>query len=351
MIETLTVRPWEGGVGAFAHVGAQLEDAVIAPADGALQPGAIHRARVVQRRGGLAFAATVAGEVAFEAGADGPRQGELATLQVAAAARDGKPARATRRIALEGALLVLIPGGGHASTSRRVVGAEARRELATRARRATPDGFGAIARSAAADATDEALAAEAASLVVAWRRLDADSGSSPALLRQDPAAVRAVRPFLALAPRRILCAAEAMTAAIAAALPGIADRVATDTLDDADAIAEALTGATSPSIALGEGAALRLERTAALAAVDVDSGTLDAGEANLRAARVLPRLLRLNEIVGPVLVDFIRAPAGARAGLERALARGLALDRRDVAILGWTRGGLLELARAGDVVD
>ena len=85
--------------------------------------------------------------------------------------------------------------------------------------------------------------------------------------------------------------------------------------------------------------------------VDIDSSGGDAASVNLRAVPVIARQLRLRDALGTVLVDFLRGPAAQQRRLEREIEAAVALDRRHVDLLGWTRGGLFELRRSEEVAE
>jgi ribonuclease E/ribonuclease G len=117
-------------------------------------------------------------------------------------------------------------------------------------------------------------------------------------------------------------------------------------------IAEAL----APEVALAGGARLTIETTRALTAIDVDSGSYagasgadTARTVNLAAAAEIARQLRIRNIGGTIVVDFIKFKDRAgSAGVTRALKRALGRDRMEVRVGAVSRSGLLEMARRRD---
>jgi ribonuclease G len=118
-------------------------------------------------------------------------------------------------------------------------------------------------------------------------------------------------------------------------------------------VAADVAAALVPRVPLADGGALTIELTAAATLIDVDSGaTARARKApaavlatNLAAAREVARQIRLRNLAGPIVIDFVgmrdrRDRDRVRAALAAALA-----DDVDAEVLGWTRLGHLELVR------
>ncbi|HLG88805.1 MAG TPA: ribonuclease E/G, partial [Alphaproteobacteria bacterium] len=115
-------------------------------------------------------------------------------------------------------------------------------------------------------------------------------------------------------------------------------------LHDVDSAVDALA---QPRVPLPGGASLIIERTQALTAIDVNSGSeANALAVNLAAAQEIARQLRLRHIGGIVVIDFISLPrAEDRSRTEVALAAALASDPARTQILPMSRLGLVELSR------
>jgi ribonuclease G len=112
-------------------------------------------------------------------------------------------------------------------------------------------------------------------------------------------------------------------------------------------------GALSPTVALPSGGLIHFEPTRAAVLIDVDSGTPETGSpertslaANLAAAESIARHIRLRNLAGGIVLDFIGLDdRGARERMRAAFARALTADPMQPQILGWTRLGHLELVR------
>jgi Rne/Rng family ribonuclease len=331
-----------------------LLDYVAAPEDGAGEPGAVHLARVAQLHAelGLAFLTLGGGATAtVELGKTPPRQGDAILVQVTAAAAAGKPARVRRSISLDGHLVILRPGGQSIRYARAAEASFGSAAMEEALRMRLPDGFGMVVRSAARRAPDEAVAIEIDRLVALWRAIEARAAAAaaPAALFVEGAPRRAVLPLLRAQPDRVVVTDKA--ALRECELLGVAARLELDAaLFDSHGVAEQLSAARAPGIDLAGGGTLAIEATRALTVVDIDGAGATADDVNLRAAREIARQLRLRDVVGTVIIDFLRSRSQSQRRIERALADATALDRRRVNLLGWTRGGLYELRR-GEVLE
>lgn len=339
---------------AAAVVDGRLADVLTVPRATKGAVGSIYLGRVVRR--------TPATNGAFiEIGLDKPAflnltkstpdEGKPVVVQVVEAASQGKAPRVSTRIAIEGRFLVLLPWDKGIAPSRRLSKTDATR-LTELVKPLLQPGEGIVVREKARRATKAALQEELAALRSLAQAARGD-GTPPLRLHEESGL------------RRILCAfddgrasfvcgdaetARLARAAAATIAPDLAARIAaTDdgaALFDRGDVGDALAAAEGPEVGLPSGGRIVIETTAALVAVDVDSGGGDPLAASLEAAAEVARQLRLRELGGTVMVDFIRMSAkGARDKVERRLAEAVAIDRMPVQLLGWTRGGLFELVR------
>jgi Ribonuclease G/E len=108
-----------------------------------------------------------------------------------------------------------------------------------------------------------------------------------------------------------------------------------------------IEAALQPIVALPDGASLVIEETAALVAIDVNTGPRgDAYTVNLAAAAEIARQLRLRNLAGQIVIDFVAMKRrDRREQVIAALRAAVADDARDVHVLGLTRLGLAELTR------
>jgi Ribonuclease G/E len=174
----------------------------------------------------------------------------------------------------------------------------------------------------------------------------------PAQLDPPPGFAGAMALRLPAVPARILTDDAAIVLELREALPEaeIAHCAIEDWPLDLDA---AFAAALAPSLALPGGGSIHIAETRAAVLIDVDTGTPDAPSAeraaiaaNLAAAKTIARQLRLRQLGGGIVIDFIGLEGrGARDRLRQAMAAALVGDPAEPQVLGWTRLGHLELVR------
>jgi Ribonuclease G/E len=112
-------------------------------------------------------------------------------------------------------------------------------------------------------------------------------------------------------------------------------------LFEAEGVAAIIESAVAPRVALPAGGAISIDMTSAAILIDVDSGRAGAISANLAAAAEIGRQIRLRDLSGPIVIDFVGMRERSQRGqIEEALVRALG---DDVQYLGWTRLGHFEL--------
>ena len=286
------------------------------------------------------------------------RSGQAVVVQVKAEAVAAKGPTLAMDVSLPGRFLVHAPFRRGVTVSKRF-GAGAVREGLIRRLQALAAGEGWIARSGCEAVTDDTLlAAEADALAAMWRDLEsrAGRGGQPGcLLPATDAARRAVtghgpRPLARIwveAPTTWFDPFADWCAAVAPdLLPGL-ERVTGGLFDrhDLEGQIAALGG---PQVPLAGGGNLVIEPTEALVAIDVNGGERGNPLAvNLEAAAEVARQLRLRNLGGIIVVDFLSMTR--RADGERLLAALAAAVRDDpvqTEVYGLSRLGLVELTRA-----
>lgn len=287
-----------------------------------------------------------------------PAEGSAVPVQIIEAASGDKGARVSRRLTLEGHYVVFIPGGKGVSVSRKVGGEVTRRRLQEIAGRAKQAGEGLIVRAAAVDASGEAIAAEIAALRQRWFGIAGTlkSAEPPICVIDDgDGLVRLLRRYAAASQFVFDDRATARLAERAAEglglMPKIEAEPAGGRLFDRHGIADLLASAQLSQLALPSGGRLTIETTAAVTAIDVDSGGAISGadaalRTNLEAAAEIGRQIRLRDLGGVIVVDFLKTPARTtRSRVEGAMRRAVEPDRISIQVLGWTRAGLFEMIR------
>lgn len=305
---------------------------------------------------------------------DAPTEGAVVLVQVTKAAQAGKGCGLTRAISIAGRFLVLTPGQPRIAVSRRIEdeGLRARLEEMLGPIAGPDEGF--IVRTAAADATAEALAADAESLRARWDAIQDSMGNVdvPACLHGGGSVLTAaLRDRAHDGIRRIIVDTRAdeddARAFFAMYLPALAARVerwqGVESVFEALGVEDDIAEALEPVVALPCGGSLIIEETHALAAVDVNTGrnTGRSGHAdtvratNLEAADEIARQLRLRNLGGLTVVDFVHMDDPAhRQEVYDALMGALVDDPAFIRATGFSELGLIELARrrgAGPLSD
>ena len=174
----------------------------------------------------------------------------------------------------------------------------------------------------------------------------------PAQLLPPPGFAGALALRLPAPPDEVVADDPAIVRELRDAFPAaaVAHRTPQDWPIDLDALFEM---ALSPSLALPGGGTIHIAETRAAVLIDVDTGTPESGSAeraalavNLAAAQAIARQLRLRQLGGGVVVDFVGIEGrGPRERVRQAMATALAPDPAEPRVLGWTRLGHLELVR------
>ncbi|HZS83402.1 MAG TPA: ribonuclease E/G [Stellaceae bacterium] len=294
------------------------------------------------------------------------QEGRTLLVQVKRDAQGEKAAGLTLRLRLSGRLLALTPTRPRLSYPRGCP-AEEQARLAGLVQGALPPEEGVAFGRAAIGAADEAVRAELARLRGQWARIreTAARASPPALLAEAMSPLARLLDAVAEDPpdryviddRAGFAEARSWLARIG---PELAARLELDQgsgeLFDRHGVGEAVEAATAPRVSLPGGrGALRIEETAAMTVIDVDSSQAGADrgssrqailEVNRAAAAEAARQIRLRNLSGAIVIDFISMPRRAdREAVAAALADALAGDPAAPQLLGWTRLGHIELAR------
>lgn len=296
-----------------------------------------------------------------------PRCGDMLIVQGAAKQEtEGKGLRLTARVNLAGKSLVLVPGGSGAHVSQKVKDPEARAQLLEAAQTLCPEGCGLIVRTASQDVTMALLEEEAKALWQQWQDVQrrASGMTRPGVLMERlPLDRRLVRDMAGRELDRIVTnsweSEEAFTdmqrrgfIPDTARIEHFAEKE--QLIFDALGIEPQIDRALKKRVWLPCGGYLVIDRCEAMTVIDVNSGKMVLGRSmedtavrvNLEAAHEVARQLRLRDVGGMVVVDFIdMAQPENREALTRALRDAAKADRAQVKVYGLTPLGLVELTR------
>lgn len=294
------------------------------------------------------------------------RPGQSIVVQVVKEPGGDKGPRVSCHITLPGRLAVLLPTVGYIGISRRITQDDTRARLHALAEGMTaPRGYGAIVRTAAQNADEASLRAEFDALERLWESTmrRAKTAVAPALLHRDDGLVeRAVRDMLSTEVESVrtddatLHAQLVETAATLA--PGLSDRIVFDRTDmplfDRFRVPKQAESAFKRRVWLKSGGYLVFDYTEALTVVDVNTGKFVGKRSlsetifqlNCEAAREIARQLRLRDIGGIIVMDFIDMESPRqREELLEVLRACLREDRTHTNLAGMTELGLVEMTR------
>lgn len=286
------------------------------------------------------------------------RTGQTVTVQVKADAHGDKGATLTMDISLPGRFLVFTPLGNGLHLSKRLGKGPEVARLRALMEHELPRMGGWIVRAEAVAADPAMVLGEAEALLAQWHEAAKGAGATgPAMLLPAPDALRravtelprdGLTEILVEGADLLPQVRQGLTAVAPDLLPLLALHKGTQPLfaqGDADGAIAALAGRRVP---LAAGGSLVIDRTEALTVVDVNGGERGNPLAtNLEACPEIARQLRLRNVGGIVVVDFVNmARAGDRDAVIRALADAVAPDAVATHVYGMSRLGLVEVTRA-----
>jgi len=293
------------------------------------------------------------------------KPGDRVLVQVTKDPVGHKGARLTSQISLPGRYLVYVPGGSMNGISRKLPDNE-RARLKRILKEVLPESSGVIVRTAAEGATEEQLTRDVQRLTSQWEHIQklVQTQQAPALLHAEPdLLVKIVRDVFNEDFTRMLIQGEEAHRTISAYLesvaPDLLERVETytDETDPFDAyrITEQIEKALDRKVWLPSGGSLVIDRTEAMTVVDVNTGKFVGSggnleetvtKNNLEAAEEIVRQLRLRDIGGIIVVDFIDMVLESNRDLVlRRLVECLSRDRTKHQVAEVTSLGLVQMTR------
>jgi ribonuclease E len=317
-----------------------------------------------------------AGEVNFDAsGLEGHskriesalKSGQSILVQVTKDPVGHKGARLTSQVSLPGRYLVYVPGASMTGISRKLPDTE-RTRLKKILKKIMPEDAGVIVRTAAEGAAEEELERDVARLAAQWENIEhkAKTASAPELLYGEPdLTVRVIRDVFNEDFSQLIVAGEDGWAEVdeyvSYVAPHLAGRLSRwDASDGRDAFAEyrvdeQLAKALDRKVWLPSGGSLVIDRTEAMTVIDVNTGkfTGQGGNLeetvtrnNLEAAEEIVRQLRLRDVGGIIVIDFIDMVLESNRELMlRRLLECLARDRTKHQVAEVTSLGLVQMTR------
>lgn len=314
------------------------------------------------------------GEVDWDAAETGnqPRRIELALksgdqvlVQVTKDPVGQKGARLTSQISLPGRFLVYVPGGNMSGISRKLPEGE-RQRLKQILKHALPEDAGVIVRTAAEGATEDQLTLDVERLKMQWENINSEvaKGKAPTLLHSEPdLLVKIIRDVFNEDFTELVVSGEESLATIRQYLESVAPELIERLIEyaseedvfDSHQLGDQIIKALDRKVFLPSGGSLVIDRTEAMTVVDVNTGKfIGSGgnleetvtKNNLEAAEELVRQLRLRDIGGIVVVDFIDMIQDSNQELvRRRLLECLSRDRTKNQVGEITSLGLVQMTR------
>jgi ribonuclease E len=293
------------------------------------------------------------------------KPGQSVIVQVTKDPLRGKGARLTAQVSIPGRYLVYVPDGGASGISRRLPDAE-RERLRKIIKKIRPSEAGVIVRTAAEGASEEDLAADLERLKKTWdqARRKGRRGKPPKALYEEPELVeKVVRDVVSPTEFQEIATDsqevyDGLLAYLQDAAPEMVDRLrhhqGSLPLFEEFHVEEQIHKALERKVWLPSGGYLIIDRTEAMTVIDVNTGK-HVGKSNLEetvvgtnleAAGEIARQLRLRDIGGIIVIDFIDMLFERnRSQVIRTLQEALARDKTRSQVFDITPLGLLEMTR------
>lgn len=295
------------------------------------------------------------------------KTGQPVLVQVTKDPIGQKGARLTSQISLPGRYVVFVPGGGMSGISKRLPESE-RTRLKAILKNLIPDTAGVIVRTAAEGVSEEELTADVERLKAQWEDIYQKSENpnfhAPALLLSEPdLAVRVIRDIFNEDFRKLTIqgneAWEEISSYLGSIAPELSQRLEKyagngDLFADYR-VEEQLAKAFDRKVYLPSGGSLVIDRTEAMVVIDVNTGKFigkggnleeTVTKNNLEAAEEIARQLRLRDLGGIVVIDFIDMVLESnREAVLRRLVECLGRDRTKHQVAEVTSLGLVQMTR------
>ncbi|MDR0510986.1 MAG: Rne/Rng family ribonuclease [Rikenellaceae bacterium] len=292
--------------------------------------------------------------------------GQTILVQVAKEAISTKGPRLTSDVSLAGRHLVLMPFSNKISFSQKIRSNQERRRLQTIVQGVLPKNYGVIVRTAALGKSDADIEQDIRRLVTRWESALARVAgqSAPALLSGEMSRITSIlRDIYNDSFSNIVCDDKSVCDEVKEYLQSIAPgkekivkfyKGSMPIFDNFD-VSKQIKSLFSKYVSLKRGAYLIIEHTEALHVIDVNSGNRakvedsqesTALDVNLQAAEEIARQLRLRDMGGIIVIDFIDLHRGEhRSELVKAMKGFMASDRAKHTILPISKFGLMQITR------
>jgi len=294
-------------------------------------------------------------------------EGQSLTVQVQKDPIGTKGARLTTQISIAGRLLVHLPQDNHIGISQRIGEETEREKLRARIQALLPadQPGGYILRTVAADASDDELAADIAYLRRIWREIKSRSVGAlpPTMLHHDlTLAQRVLRDLVTSETTDVIIDSrenfQKLQSFAREYVPQVKDRLVHYTgerpLFDLHGVEDEIQNALARRVDLKSGGYLIFDQTEAMTTVDVNTGGYVGSrnfddtifKTNLEAAQTIARQLRLRNLGGIIIADFIdMEDEEHKAAVLAEFNKALSKDHTRISVSAFTQLGLIEITR------
>ena len=293
------------------------------------------------------------------------QKGQEILVQITKEPVNNKGVRVSSSISLAGRFCVLLPFDGKVGISKKIFDYKERRRLRQIARSILPKNYGLIIRTVAKDQAEDAMKDDLKNLMKTWQEIEANvkTEKPPSLIYQDMNTTSSViRDLFTPDITKVFIDSKKLYKQIRSYVqvvqPGLADKIelfpSGTSIFDSFKIEEQIKTLMTRKVPLPSGGYLIIEHTEAMVVVDVNSGRyakskeqeLNSLKTDLEAAREIARQLRLRDIGGIIVIDFIDLEEEKnKKKVFDELKKEFRRDRAKVTVLPMSDFGLVQITR------
>jgi ribonuclease G len=293
------------------------------------------------------------------------RKGQEILIQITKEPVNNKGVRVTTSVSLPGRFCVLLPYDNKIGISKKIYDFKERKRLRFIARQIIPQNYGLIIRTVAQGQTEESLKDDLNLLMKTWEEIEssAKSEAPPSLIYQDlTTTVSVMRDLFNSDISKVFIDSKKLHRQIKNYVkivqPAVADKIelfkSSQNIFDAFNIEEQINTLMGRKVPLPSGGYLIIEHTEAMVVIDVNSGRyarskeqeLNSLKTDLEASREIARQMRLRDVGGIIVVDFIDLEDDKnRKKVYDELKKEFRKDRAKVSILPMSEFGLIQITR------
>ncbi|MFZ1280884.1 MAG: Rne/Rng family ribonuclease [Ignavibacteriaceae bacterium] len=293
------------------------------------------------------------------------RKGEEILVQITKEPVNNKGVRVTSSVSIPGRFCVLLPFDNKIGISKKISDYKERRRLRNIARGILPPNYGLIIRTVAKDQAEDAVKDDLTNLVKTWKTIEASAKSEepPSIVHQDLSTTDSViRDLLTPDISKVFVDQKKLYKQIKGYVqlvqPDLLEKIelykSSSSIFDEFKIEEQVKTLMGRKVPLPSGGYLIIEHTEAMVVIDVNSGRyakskeqeLNSLKTDLEASREIARQLRLRDIGGIIVIDFIDLEEDKnRKKIYDELKKEFRRDRSKVSVLPMSDFGLVQITR------